>query len=219
MVFVPPQRIHFMICDNDETAKTVIGISKRLICDEDTEEESILLPFETDMIDDHCFFKDNGEIAPIIERLNSAEDTYIGRILVQSEILKIYAYIYNEWMKEGLSFIDKVSDSTVFNVVHILENEYMSAPSAYEMAQRLNISYSNMAKTISAKLGTSYNSLLNSIRMENAKKMLLSTDKNITEIGLDCGFCDSSYFIKLFRKNVGVTPSKYRTYSNGDNFT
>lgn len=47
LVFVPPQRLHFMICDNNETIKTVIGISNSIICDIDADEQNVLLPFKT----------------------------------------------------------------------------------------------------------------------------------------------------------------------------
>lgn len=210
LVFVPPQRVHYMLCDNDETWKTVVGISHSIICDTDADEENVLLPFKTDQINDHCFFKDNGELASIIKRLNSFNDSYVGRLLIQAEILKIYAYVYKEWMSRGLTFIEPIQDKYIVEIIRILESDYLDAPGAGEMAKRLGLSYSHMCRLLSDHLGTNYNSLLNSIRMENAKKMLLTTDKSITEIGLDCGFCDSSYFIKMFKKSIGITPKKYR---------
>lgn len=210
LIFVPPQRLHYMLCENDETAKTVIGVSRSLICDADVHEESVLLPFETEQVNDHCFFKDNGELSEIVSRLNSIEDSYAGRLLIQAEILRIYAFVYKEWIKKGLNFIEPIKDKNVYEIIHILEKDFAVAPSAYEMAEKLGLSYSHMCRILSDKLGTNYNALLNSIRIENAKKLLLTTDKNITEIGFDCGFGDSSYFIKIFRKTVGTTPKKYR---------
>lgn len=210
LVFVPPQRVHYMICDNDETAKTVIGISRSLICDSEVDEENVLLPFETDHIDNHCFFKDNGELSKIINRLNSMDESYVGKLLIQAEILHIYAYIYKEWINKGLSFTEPIRDKIIFEITQILEKNFATAPSAYEMSKKLGISYSHMCHILTDKLGTNYSSLLNSFRIENAKKLLLTTDKNITEIGFDCGFSDSSYFIKMFKRSVGTTPKKYR---------
>lgn len=210
LVFVPPQRLHYMLCDNDETAKTVIGVSRSIICDTDINEERVLLPFETDQINNHCFFKDNGELAEIFKRMNSIEDSYVGRLLIQAEILKIYAFVYKKWIKKGLNFIEPIKDKNIYEIIHILEKDFATAPTAYEMSEKLGMSYSHMCRILADKLGTNYNALRNSIRIENAKKLLLTTDKNITEIGFDCGFGDSSYFIKMFRKMVGTTPKKYR---------
>lgn len=210
LVFVPPQRVHYMICDNDETAKTVIGISRSLICDSEVDEENVLLPFETGRIDNHCFFKDNGELSEIINRLHSIDESYVGKLLIQAEILHMYAYIYREWINKGLSFAEPIRNEIIFKITKTLEKNFATAPGAYEMAKRIGISYSYMCHVVANKLGTNYGSLLNSFRIENAKKLLLTTDKNITEIGFDCGFSDSSYFIKMFKTTVGTTPKKYR---------
>lgn len=52
---------------------------------------------------------------------------------------------------------------------------------------------------------------LNYYRIECASEILCATDESITEIALSCGFSDVSYFIRLFRRQKGVTPRKYRT--------
>lgn len=210
LFFVPSQRLHYMICDNVETTKMVIGVSTDAICDTDAPEEKILLPFETAQINDHCFIKDNGEIASIINRLKLNEDSYVGKLLIYAEILRIYAYVYREWTQRGLSFVEPTKDKNIYEIVHFLKRNFAVAPGAEQMAKRLGISYSYMCRILSDNLGTGYCSLLNSVRIENAKKLLLSIDKNITEIGFDCGFGDSSYFIKMFKKTVGVTPKQYR---------
>ena len=210
LFFVPSQRLHYMICDNVETTKMVIGVSTDAICDTDAPEEKILLPFETAQINDHCFIKDNGEIASIINRLKLNEDSYVGKLLIYAEILRIYAYVYREWTQRGLSFVEPTKDKNIYEIVHFLKRNFAVAPGAEQMAKRLGISYSYMCRILSDNLGTGYCSLLKSVRIENAKKLLLSTDKNITEIGFDCGFGDSSYFIKMFKKTVGVTPKQYR---------
>lgn len=50
---------------------------------------------------------------------------------------------------------------------------------------------------------------LNFYRIESACEQLATTSKSITEIALDCGYHDSGYFVKAFKKYKGVVPSKY----------
>lgn len=50
---------------------------------------------------------------------------------------------------------------------------------------------------------------LNYYRVEAACYELAATDKNITEVALDVGFSNSSYFIRQFRKYKGITPGQY----------
>jgi len=40
--------------------------------------------------------------------------------------------------------------------------------------------------------------------------MISSTDRNLTDIAVDCGFYDSSHFYRVFKKFTGYTPKKYR---------
>lgn len=50
----------------------------------------------------------------------------------------------------------------------------------------------------------------NGIRLKASLEMLVSTDLSITEIALDCGFSDSLYYSKLFKKEYGISPKEYR---------
>ena len=52
---------------------------------------------------------------------------------------------------------------------------------------------------------------LNYYRVECACHELSTTEKSVTEVALDCGFNDISYFIKTFRRHKGVSPGKYLT--------
>jgi AraC-like DNA-binding protein len=57
---------------------------------------------------------------------------------------------------------------------------------------------------------TTVNNYLNSIRLEHSKKMLENSDRTVSEIALDCGFSDQSYFSKMFSAKFGKTPTDYR---------
>lgn len=50
------------------------------------------------------------------------------------------------------------------------------------------------------------------LRVRRAAAMLRDTALPVTEVGLACGFSDSNYFARLFRKQMGLSPSAYRKY-------
>jgi AraC-like DNA-binding protein len=52
---------------------------------------------------------------------------------------------------------------------------------------------------------------LNHYRIECASFLLTSSDMTIAEIAQRCGYSDSSFFIKQFKRYKGTTPKKYRT--------
>ena len=51
---------------------------------------------------------------------------------------------------------------------------------------------------------------LTNIRMERAKKLLLSTSLSVAEVADQSGYGDYRVFTKVFKKSEGVTPSQYR---------
>ena len=51
---------------------------------------------------------------------------------------------------------------------------------------------------------------LNFYRVECASALLSSSDLTVAEVAYQCGFNDSSFFIKQFRRYKGTTPRQYR---------
>jgi len=52
---------------------------------------------------------------------------------------------------------------------------------------------------------------LNQTRMTHAKSLLQMTQLSIQEVAARCGFNDSSYFCRIFKKYSGLSPIQYRS--------
>jgi YesN/AraC family two-component response regulator len=55
-----------------------------------------------------------------------------------------------------------------------------------------------------------FNTYVNQVRVEAAKKLLLNDSVPLIDIASQAGFDGQSYFSKVFKKMTGVTPGKYR---------
>ena len=73
-----------------------------------------------------------------------------------------------------------------------------------------NISKSALYRMFSKHYGYTLSEYVNRKRIERAERLLLYTNKNISEIAFDVGFCSEAYFRLVFKKLKGVTPIKYR---------
>ncbi len=51
---------------------------------------------------------------------------------------------------------------------------------------------------------------VNSILMNEAKKMLATENKSVTDVAMELGFSSVSYFAKQFKKETGITPHKFK---------
>jgi len=63
--------------------------------------------------------------------------------------------------------------------------------------------------------GQSFVAYLNGYRVSKAQALLSTTDKPLSEISLEAGFCTQSYFGMVFRRITGMTPLAYRLQSAG----
>ncbi len=78
------------------------------------------------------------------------------------------------------------------------------------VARAVGISPSHFSRLIRDKKGRTFIDLLNQYRIEHACKLLVRTSKTLAEIAHEAGFCDQSYFSKVFRRYKGLSPAGFR---------
>lgn len=78
------------------------------------------------------------------------------------------------------------------------------------LAEEFHLSAQYISQMFKSEIGVNFLAYLTNIRMERAKKLLLSTALSIGEISEQLGFGDYRVFTKVFKKSEGVTPSQYR---------
>lgn len=99
-------------------------------------------------------------------------------------------------------------------LLEFIENNYMHPITLKEMAQISCMSTSHFATVFRSFFGETPMEYVNSYRIERACLFLTNTSLSVTEITYRCGFNDSAYFVKVFKKYKSMTPKKYQcTYS------
>ena len=48
------------------------------------------------------------------------------------------------------------------------------------------------------------------LKISEAKKLLITTEKSVSSVACEVGYDDDNYFIRIFKKMTGFTPSKFR---------
>ena len=79
------------------------------------------------------------------------------------------------------------------------------------IAKHFYISPQYLSSSFKKQVGININEYLR-IKKIALAKYLLENKKNIAEIAYECGFSDSSHFIKIFKRYVGMTPKQYRNF-------
>ena len=79
-----------------------------------------------------------------------------------------------------------------------------------KVSQQIYISPYYLSHLFKEELGITFLEYLTRIRMEEAKKLLMDRSMTILDISAQVGYDDPSYFSKVFKKNMGVSPNQYR---------
>jgi AraC-like DNA-binding protein len=79
-----------------------------------------------------------------------------------------------------------------------------------ETARHAGISPSHFSRLIKERTGRSFTELMRQCRIDLACTLLQGTTLTLAQIADHCGFCDQSYFTRVFQEVKGVTPKQFR---------
>jgi AraC-like DNA-binding protein len=96
------------------------------------------------------------------------------------------------------------------HIMRYIDEHYREELSLDMLAESLHLSKTYLSRLFKSETGSSITEYLTARRIREACKLLETTELPVERIGAETGFPNSSYFIQLFRRKVGVTPLKYR---------
>ncbi len=91
-----------------------------------------------------------------------------------------------------------------------LYDNYKEKVSIEGMCKFLGCSRSTLINAFKKKYDMTVNTALNEIRLDKAKQKLMQRELTVSEIAIECGFADQSYFSKVFSHRFGMSPSDFR---------
>ena len=92
--------------------------------------------------------------------------------------------------------------------MHNQENMVQGIPRLVELSGKTQ---EHLTRSMHKYMGITPSAYINAIRLERAAEQLTTTELLISDIMLDVGFQNTSYFNKLFKEKYHVSPRKYRT--------
>lgn len=104
---------------------------------------------------------------------------------------------------------DRMS-SVARSVQRILEENYQRHLTIESLSEQVHYSPAYLSMLYHQQSGETIGEALLRIRMDEAKKLLANTNMLISEIALQTGYTDVSYFSRIFKRTAGVSPAEYR---------
>lgn len=102
----------------------------------------------------------------------------------------------------------------ILQLRELLDTEYFNSYDLDSLSNKFNVNKYTLSKEFSKYIKIPPIEYLIRRRMQVAKELLVDTNYTISEISYQIGIFNTTYFIHLFKKHVGVTPLQYRKQSN-----
>ena len=163
-------------------------------------------------------YYDNGNINPsmavVLSQILSSNIHESMKVLYLKgkvyELLSLYFNKNEDTDIEQCPFlIDEDNVRKIRLAKEIILKNMSEPPSLQELSEKIGLSLNKLKEGFKQLYGDTVFGYLLDHKMEEARRMLASTNYNVNEVGLRIGYSTSSHFIAAFKKKYGTTPKKY----------
>lgn len=140
---------------------------------------------------------------------------------VSSLAIKGYTYVLISYLIKNHT-LKTLSESTyrqyseklgrVNNAIKYINENYSESIATSELADMVHMSEGHFCHVFKDVTGKTAKEYINSIRVKRAAALLSGTGMTVTEAAYCCGFSDSNYFARIFKKYTGSTPNSLRKH-------
>lgn len=144
----------------------------------------------------------------MIRELQLKKTGYID--IVDADFKKLLALIHRNMAVDSTDRIDLKLEQVLIQ----LNQNYNKPWSITSMAGFCNLSESYFAHYFKEKIGVAPMKYLTNLRMEKAKFLLAESDIPVSSIAVSTGYSDVLYFSRIFKREVGESPTSFRNALN-----
>ena len=163
---------------------------------------------------------------------NNLDESFLKESLILS--IKGYSlvredqecYINSVERAEGFSALNKIIEDfldmvksenryysdVISTTIEYIKDLYNTNISLTDIAGELHFNSEYVSRQFKKEVGINFTEYLNTIRMEEAKKLILNSNMKISDIALEVGIDNPSYFSSLFNKFYGISPNNLRKH-------
>ena len=217
---IPSMKTHYIYSKNKSNSYMVLKFSPEILTyrGQTLSELQALLPYvkkccHGNIIIKRDSFFDNDIGTSINNIVNEwKHEEYGYELAIRGELLTILAKllrIRENSEENNFHIINDGVTNTLLNAAYYAA-ENCSIISAQEAAQYAHMSYSYFSRMFKSVMGKTFSRFIIEVRIDEAKRILLTTDDSISDISQNLGFSTLSHFTYTFRKATGYTPNNYR---------
>ena len=106
--------------------------------------------------------------------------------------------------------LENQEERVISSITRYMQEHLSEEISLAVLADVFHLNPQYISQLFKNEIGVGFLAYLTNIRIEKAKKLLLSTALSVTDVASQSGYGDYRVFTKVFKKTEGVTPSQFR---------
>lgn len=159
------------------------------------------------------------KLLDVIPIMFNMSDVSVSSILMEfikrideADTYKQSLIVFEEYMRELKKLDSKLHNYSreIVESIKFIKQNYKENISLQQVANEVCISPNYLSSLFKKELNVNFVDVLNQVRLEEAKKLLRDTPMKSYRVAEEVGFSHDSYFNRLFKKVVGMTPNEYR---------
>lgn len=163
---------------------------------------------------DRAVFTPSEEVrALLLSRMIDTKEELVYPDEKTSRSIRSFLYpVFDEYLS-SVSLIEekgKIHAYSILKALDYMTNHFRENINLKSVASAIGYSESHISHSFSSVLSVSFRECLNMLRIEYAKKLILTTNMSTIHIGIESGFTCERSFHRAFFKSMNTTPAKYR---------
>ena len=203
--FIPPKHLHSSVCRKGGAREGEMICAFHI----NVEELSQIINLKNLLLKDDCTLLDLAfrcddfdEIWETVQMIMDENRTFMARII---DLLHLFEMISNQKNTDS-SIVEYSRIAT--RLIDFVEENYARKLTVQSTADHFGYSKQYFCKWFKSETGTTFNEFLNTVRIHHACTCLAG-GYLVEETSEKCGFSDPSYFTKVFKQYMGITPKAY----------
>ena len=120
-----------------------------------------------------------------------------------------FSSIFYELFNTIFNTIELTTDTTTLNIIKYIDEHALTDLSLNQVAEQFNLSEQHISRLLKQNTNIRFKSYITNIKLEKAKELLVEPDCRVNEVAENIGYSNVNSFIRVFKKEIGVTPKEY----------
>jgi len=134
------------------------------------------------------------------------------KLFIEAKLLELVSYQLGQLKKQYEKTCIKEKKTLVERVYYaaeIIEKQMLEPPGIFDLSYAAGLDHNRLIQGFKDIFGVTPFEYLRKIRLKKAAELIATREQNVTEAAVSVGYTNLSNFAKIFKREFGVSPSKY----------